>query len=101
MTTVPHAHTHARTEIGSETPRGGGFQVYPNRRGKPRDDDNRGALRVGIVEENAVTEDAGLAGFLAAVTYEEHGEVWFYVWQTGMWIGPHWALSEEIVPMES
>lgn len=112
MDTVPHAHTHARTNLVENNLRGGGrdYQSYPNRRGKPRDDDNRGALRVGIVEENEATEAAGLAGYLAAVTHEEHGEVRFYIGRltpsdsqfpnVWLWVGPYWALSEEIVPME-
>jgi hypothetical protein len=62
------------------------------------------------VEENESMEAAGLAGYPAAVTYEADGEVRFYIWtitqpytqfpNVGLWIGPYWALSEEIVPME-
>lgn len=102
MIPITHARTYARTETGSETPRVGGMAcvVSPNRLGKDPEDENRGALRVGVVERNDDTETEGIAGFQAAVTYEEHGDVRFYVWQLEMWVGPYWALSEEIVPME-
>lgn len=102
MTPVPDAHTHARTIFGEKDPRGGGepLQVYPNWQGKTRGDENRGALRVGVVEENFDTIEKSLAGHVAAVTHEEHGAVRIYVWRSVSWVGPFWALSEEIIPME-
>lgn len=87
------------------------YQAYPNRRGKKPEDGNRGALRVGFVEENTEMNARGLAGHFAAVTYEENGEVLFYAFTSTpedspfpnnpMWIGPWRAHSEEIVPMET
>ncbi len=86
------------------------FQVYPNRVGKPREDDNRGALRVGMVEDNVGTQERELAGYFAAVTHEYKGEVRFYIWtitpdnalfpNVGMWMGPYSGHSEEIIPMD-
>lgn len=83
------------------------YQVYPNRLGKAREDDNRGALRVGIVEDNVDMQKRELAGYFAAVTDERNGVVRFYVWtttpsdalfaNTDVWTGPYTALSEEIV----
>jgi hypothetical protein len=84
------------------------YQVYPNRIGKERESKNRGALRVGYVEDNADMVKRELAGYFAAVTNERNGVVRFYIWTTtpaealfpnvGLWIGPYTALSEEIVP---
>src|SRR5689334_8132923 len=107
MTPVPHARTYARTNLVPNISRGGavGYVSYPNWFGKTREDHfNRGALRVGVVEQNEDTESAGIDGYLAAVTHEESGEARFYIWDpeppSGLWLGPYWALSEEIVPME-
>lgn len=108
MTPVPNAHTHARTIPGTNGAGGGGreYLVSPNRCGKGHADEPRGALRIGIVDENEDTEESGLDGLLAAVTHEEDGEVRFYVWEPVqgdviVWVGPHWAHSEEILPMET
>lgn len=86
------------------------YQVYPNVCGKKPDDENRGALRVGMVEENADMQSRGLSGYMAAVTHEALGRVRFYILSTTsenalfpnvmLWIGPYEANSEEIVPME-
>jgi hypothetical protein len=82
------------------------YQVYPNWVGKPREDENRGALRTGFVEDNADMVKRELAGYFAAVTSERNGFVRFYIWKVtpetapfpnvGLWIGPYKALSEEI-----
>lgn len=78
------------------------YKVYPNRLGKPRTNENRGALRVGVVEENPDTEESGLAGYFAAVTHEEKGMIRFYVWSASpenvsLWFGPYRSLSEYIL----
>ncbi len=89
------------------------YQVYPNRCGKPREDvedNHRGALRTGFVEENQEMVKRELAGYYAAVTHEDKGAVRFYVFTSTpadslfpnipMWVGPFTGLSEEIVPMD-
>lgn len=77
------------------------YNAYPNRCGKKRTDDNRGALRVGIVEDNADMQDLGIAGRTAAVTHEAEGYVRFYsLTMEGnifVWDGPFEAHSEEIL----
>ena len=85
------------------------FQAYPNRCGKRPADDNRGALRVGIVEDNTDTHSRGLAGHMAAVTHEFNGEARFYIFTATpadslfpnipMWVGPYQAYSEEILDL--
>ncbi len=84
--------------------------VYPNVRGKDRNEhreERRGALRIGKVENNTRMMAQGLTDLPASVIFEEHGDVCFYVWSMVpgddqhpdcyMWVGPYWALSEEIV----
>jgi hypothetical protein len=83
------------------------YRIYPNRNGHRPSEEQRGVVRVGMVEENADTKRQGVAGHFAAVTHEADGEVRFYVFtatskeskfpNNPLWMGPYIALSEEIV----
>lgn len=79
--------------------------IYPNVRGRLRgDEEGRGVLRNGFVDDNQDMENKQIVGLPAYVTQEQDGQVRFYVFlyreEVPFYCGPYLANSEEIVAGE-
>jgi hypothetical protein len=84
------------------------YFVYPNYRGCVRgQEDNRGVLRNGVVENNQDMQARAIGGLPAYVTQEAKGQVRFYVFlytdkdaefpNVPLYCGPYTANSEDII----